>query len=267
MGCGRSKPEDKAKPAAAPTPAPAPARTLTQEETELINNITINLDNAAVLEVITNLAASSQNDPIFTAKSISVIANINQFDYNSFRTELKRRITNEIISKNITITMQSLEEIMGSNIRDIISSRTTNSFTSDQATYFNSLIQSVGASLDQYGDPDNRPTDFNSYFINKLYTLAKSNPRPALSSATTTALTDITTRYNLTLNSGATTTETTTVAGFQNKNSFIMKELEKIKRNLKGSTETFRNKQEKESCFTGYNLEHNPLLPKDYADF
>jgi hypothetical protein len=267
MGCGRSKPAAAPAPTNAPAPAPPPARTLTQEETELINNLTINSNNGAILEGIVGVIGATQNDPIFTAKSTIFLSNINQLDYNSFKIELKRRVTNEIISKNISITMQSLQEIVGSSIRDLISSRTTNSFTSDQATYFNSLIQSVGTSLDQYGDPDNRPTDFNSYFINKLYTVARSNPRPPISSAATSVITDITTRFNLTLNTAATTTEETTVAGFQNKNSFIMKELEKIKRNSKGSTETFRNKEVKENCFTGYNLEHNPLLPKEYADF
>ena len=269
MGCGRSKPE--AKPAAAPTPAPAPApaaapaRTLTQEETELINNFTINLDNGSVLEGITGVIGSSANDPIFLAKSYSVLLNItiNQFDYNSFRIELKTRITNEIISKNITITPESLLEIVLSKTKEIISSRSTTSFTSDQATYYLSLIESVSASLEEYGDPNNRPTDFNSYLVNTLYTVAKSNPRPALTSATTTAVSNITTRFNLTLNSGA----ATTVSSFQNKKSFIIKELEKMKRNLKASTETFRNKEVNDNSFTGYNLEHNPLLPKDYAEF
>ena len=79
--------------------AKPPARTLTQEETEIINNLTINRDNAGILEGITNIAALSQNDPIFIAKFVILMANINQFNYNTYRTELKKRVTNEILSK------------------------------------------------------------------------------------------------------------------------------------------------------------------------
>ena len=250
--------------------AKPPARTLTQEETEIINNLTINRDNAGILEGITNIAALSQNDPIFIAKFVILMANINQFNYNTYRTELKKRVTNEILSKkskNITITYDIIVEVLLSNAKKILMSRVNKNFITNQATYFNSLVELVSQSLDQYGDPDNRPANFNSFLVDKLYTLARRRPQMNINSAATSAVTDITTRFNLTLNPRTTTTETTTVAGFQNKNSFIMKELEKIKRNSKGSTETFRNKQEKESCFTGYNLGHNSLLPKDYADF
>jgi hypothetical protein len=265
MGCGRSKPATPtATPTAATTPAPAPGRALTQEETELIDDI-LNVNNAVLFEQISGIPVTYENDPIVMAKLSIVIATIidGQFDYNSFKTDLRRRITNEIRSTNTPTTVESFTEIVSRSVKDATISRTTSSFTRDEATYFNSLIQSVGTSLDQYGDADNRPTNFTSYLANKCYTLTKSSPRPSMSSATTNAVSDITTRFNLTLNSGT----STTVAGFQNKNSFIMKELEKIKRNSKGSTETFRNKEVKENCFTGYNLEHNPLLPKEYADF
>ena len=237
--------------------AKPPARTLTQEETEIINNLTINRDNAGILEGITNIAALSQNDPIFIAKFVILMANINQFNYNTYRTELKK----------ITITYDIIVEVLLSNAKKILMSRVNKNFNTNQATYFNSLVELVSQSLDQYGDPDNRPANFNSFVMDKLYTLARRRPQMNINSAATSAVTDITTRFNLTLNPRTTTTETTTVAGFQNKNSFIMKELEKIKRNSKGSTETFRNKQEKESCFTGYNLGHNSLLPKEYANF
>jgi hypothetical protein len=265
MGCGRSKPATPtATPTAAPTPAPAPGRALTQEETELIDNV-INVDNAGILEGISSIGTTYENDPIVFAKFFIVTLTIldGQFDYNSFKTDLRRRITNEIRSTNTPINMESFTEIVSRSVRDATISRTTSSFTRDEATYFNSLLKSVGESLDQYGDVDNRPTNFYQYLVNKCYTLTKSSPRPSMSSATTNAVTDITTRFNLTLNSGT----TTTVAGFQNKNSFIMKELEKIKQISKGSTETFRNKEVKENFFTGYNLEHNSLLPKEYAEF
>ena len=266
----RPKSEDKPKTTA------EPARTLTTEETQLINNITTinNFD-----EIIGLIILNYEDDHVFLAKLGILIFN-NKFSDPTFISEFKReytaKITNEVLSGRLDISklssseniMIDLKGIIVPIMKDLILSKSTNNFTRDEAIYFNSLIQQVIEALDNYGDSNNRSSDFNITLANKCYALSKENPIKPMSDAVTNAVIHIVTTFNLTLNPSTTEPPTTTTESFKNKNSFIMKELEKqLKSISRASTESFTNKKMKRNEFTGYSLKYTSLLPKDYADF
>lgn len=270
--CARPKSEDKPK----PTTTAEPARTLTTEETQLINNIT-KFDDFN--EMIQGTLLNYEGDHVFLAKVYILILN-NKFSDPTFISEFKReytaKITNEVLSGRLDISklssseniMMDLKGIIAPIIKDVILSKSTNNFTRDEAIYFISLIQQVSEALDNYGDSDNRSSDFNTTLANKCYALSKENPRKPMPDAVTNAVNHIVTTFNLTLNPSTTEPPTTTTESFKNKNSFIMKELEKqLKLISRASTESFTNKKMKRNEFTGYSLEYTSLLPKDYADF
>lgn len=260
MGCGRSKPE------------PAPARALTTEETQLINNLTKIDDFSEILGVA---VLNYMGDPIFLAK-IAILLGNNKFSDPTFISEFKNeytaKITNEVrngrFTGSIVSSTENIKAILAPIIKEILLSKSTNNFTRDEAIYFNSLAQTVADTLENYGDSNNRPSNFLTIFINKCYELSKENPRKPMADAVTNAVNHITTTFSLTLNPANTET-TTTTESFKNKNSFVMKELEKqLKLSSNASTEAFRNKKSnKRNQYTGYSLEHSALLPKDYAEF
>jgi len=263
--CARPKPE----------PTPAPVRALTEEETQLINNIT-KIDNFN--EIIGETISNYEDDPIFYTKVFMLLGN-NKFSDPTFISEFSKeytaKITNEVRSGRLSSsTLSSSENIMADIkgviapiIKDIILSKSTSNFTRDEAIYFISLGEEVGDVLNNYNIPDNNP-NYTSTFVNKLYALSKENPRRSMSDAVSNAVNHLVTTFSLTLNPANTET-TTTTESFKDKNSFVMKELEKqLKLSSNTSTEAFRNKKaNKRNQYTGYSLEHSALLPKDYADF